>query len=70
MPKLQDLYAMFEDSEFQTFVQGLFKEGEGANNKEGGDMVQNLKKDFTDFLGNNKENPQLKETFDKMMKDM
>ena len=33
-------------------------------------MIENLMKEFTDFLGNNKENPQLKETFDKMMKDM
>ena len=78
MPDLSNLSSMFQDSEFKdffnNFTQNMFKEGGdgGAPNDlgEGSEMIENLMKEFTGFIDDNKDDPQLKDTFDKMMKDV
>lgn len=81
VPDLGNMNAMFQDEEFKQFfnqfTQGLFTEG-GAGmpfpgempNMSNENMMENLMKEFTGFLEENKDNPELKTTFDKMMSDI
>lgn len=82
MPDLNNLQGMFKDEEFKSFfgdfTKNLFNQGEGGgvnpdafpdmSNPDG--MMENLMKEFSGFLEDNQDNPELKSTIDKMMGDL
>mmetsp|Transcript_23759 Transcript_23759/g.27319 ORF Transcript_23759/g.27319 Transcript_23759/m.27319 type:complete len:334 (-) Transcript_23759:51-1052(-) len=77
MPGFGDLNGMFQDEEFKQFfnqfTQGMFKDGdmpEGVDFSNPDSMMENLMSSFTGYLDENKDNPELKSTFDQMMNDI